>query len=163
MNKPQIHWFYKRVKVQKARENIYFELASGLAFLLRRFHLMQPETVLIDAVWRLFPGVGIELLDGTGAIRWQLQPIPAQLYSAPRKDGIIIKQESNPHDQTGYGVNMSANFKPRTNTVNLYYDVGEQIFIDMTGQEYYDTSIDLRLNQWMPNYVDLAVEGVYLP
>lgn len=160
MNKPQVHWFYKRVKVGNQVENVYFELASGLAFLLRRFHLMQPDyvKVLPGPVYYGFPGVGIELQSGTGDIRWQLQPIPAQLYSSPRKDGIIVKTETAPADASGFGVNMSANFKPRVNTINLFYDVGETLYIQMTGQQYFNPP-----GQWGPNYVDIAVEGVYIP
>lgn len=159
MERPQYHPFYKRIKVQRATESISFELASGLGYLLRRFHLMQPDYKIVAGPLTVpFPGVSIELKNGSGSIRKQLQPIPAQLYSAPRKDGITTKTESAPHDLTGYGISFSANFKPRTNTVNLFFDPGETLFIDMTGQQFFPGP-----GIWGPDYVDIFAEGIYVP
>lgn len=159
MNHPQVHWFYRRVKVNNIIMPIYFELAGGLAFLLRRFHMIQPEYVVVPGPAKVgFPLVGVEFIDGTGAIRWQLAPIPAKLYSCPRDEGVIIKTETKPADQTGYGINMSAVFKPRSNTINLFYDVGELISLKLSGFELLTPPAYL-----CPNYVDIAVEGVYIP
>lgn len=159
MDRPQSHWFYKRVHATKLYETIYFELAGGLSFLLRRFHFIQPEYVTTAGpVLTGFPIIGAEFIDGTGAVRWQLQPIPSNLYSAPRSNGVIVKTETAPVDQTGFGVNMSAVFKPRSNTVNLFYDVGELVTLKLTGFESLTPP-----GYICPNYVDLAVEGVYIP
>lgn len=159
MDRPQTHWFYKRIKAANIQEQFYFELGGGLAFLLRRFHLIQPEKVTTAGpVTTGFPIVGAEFIDGTGAVRWQLQAIPANLYSSPRSEGVIIKTETAPADMTGYGVNMSAVFKPRSNTVNLFYDVGELITMKLTGFEMLTPPGYL-----CPNYVDVAIEGVYIP
>lgn len=157
MDHPQVHWFYRRVQVKNIVEPIYFELAGGLAFLLRRFHMLQPEYAAGPAKVG-FPLVGVEFIDGTGAIRWQLDPIPAALYSCPRSEGVIVKTEAAPVDQTGYGINMSAVFKPRSNTINLFYDVGELISVRLNGFELLAPPGYL-----CPNYVDIAVEGVYIP
>jgi photosystem II stability/assembly factor-like uncharacterized protein len=105
-----------------------------------------------------YPLIGVEFTDGVGKIRWQLQPIPALLYSCPRYDGVIVKTETAPFDQTGYGVNMSHVFKPRSNTLNLFYDVGEVITCKLTGFEYI-----VAAGGYCPDYVDIAIEGVYLP
>jgi len=105
-----------------------------------------------------YPRIGVEFTDGTGAVRWQLQPIPAALHSAPRCDGVIVKTETAPYDMTGYGVNLSAVFKPRSNTINLFYDVGEIITCKLTGFEFLSPPA-----AFCPDYVDLAIEGVYLP
>lgn len=154
MRLPQVHWFYKRVKVNAPVQLLYFELAGGLAFLLRRFHLMQPDF----ASGVLFPKCGVELTDGTGKLRWQLQAIPADIYSAPRSTGVTVKTETAPQDQSGYGVNLSAIFKPRANTVNLFYDVGEQVNIRISGMEFVAIA-----GIWGPPYIDIAVEGYYIP
>jgi photosystem II stability/assembly factor-like uncharacterized protein len=105
-----------------------------------------------------YPQIGVEFTDGTGAVRWQLQPIPAKLYSAPRYDGVIVKTEPAPFDQKGYGVNLSAVFKPRSNTINLFYDVGELITCKLSGFEYLAPA-----GHYCPDYVDIAIEGVYVP
>ena len=105
-----------------------------------------------------YPRIGVEFTDGTGAVRWQLQPIPAALYSAPRCDGVIVKTEAAPCDATGYGVNLSAVFKPRSNTINLYYDVGELITCKLSGFEFMTPP-----GAFCPDYVDIAIEGVYIP
>jgi photosystem II stability/assembly factor-like uncharacterized protein len=105
-----------------------------------------------------YPLIGVEFTDGTGAVRYQLQPIPAMLYSAPRYNGVIVKTETAPHDQKGYGVNLSAVFKPRSNTINLFYDVGELITCKLTGFEFMTPP-----GAFCPDYVDIAIEGVYLP
>lgn len=159
MDKPQIHWFYKRIKTANIQEQFYFELGGSLAFLLRRFHLIQPEKITtVGPVITGFPLVGVELIDGTGGIRFQLQAIPANLYSSPRSEGVIMKTETAPADADAYGVNMSAVFKPRSNTVNLFYDVGELITMKLTGFEMLTPPGFL-----CPNYVDVAIEGVYIP
>ena len=158
MDRPQIHWFYKRVKVLNTTEQFYFELPGGLAFLLRRFHFIQPEYVKVLGVKYGFPLVGAEFIDGTGAIRWQLQSIPAGLYSSPRNEDVIVKTESAPADMKGYGVNLSAVFKPRSNTINLFYDIGELINIKLSGMEILTPPGYL-----CPNYIDIAVEGVFIP
>ena len=159
MDRPQTHWFYKRVKAANIQEQFYFELGGSLAFLLRRFHLIQPEKVIIPLGADVgFPLVGAEFIDGTGAVRWQLQSIPANLYSSPRSNGVIVKNETAPADATGYGVNLSAVFKPRSNTINLFYDVGELITMKLTGFELLTPPGYL-----CPNYVDIAIEGVYIP
>lgn len=105
-----------------------------------------------------YPQIGVEFIDGTGAIRWQLQALPAQLYSAPRRDGVIVKTEAAPCDMSAYGVNMSAVFKPRSNTINLFYDVGELITCKLTGFEFLTPPA-----AYCPDYVDIAIEGVYIP
>ena len=105
-----------------------------------------------------YPKIGVEFIDGTGAIRWQLDPIPAELYSAPRYNGVTTKIETAPADDKGYGVNLSAVFKPRSNTVNLFYDLGELITCKLTGFEFLTPP-----GAWCPDYVDIAVEGVYIP
>lgn len=105
-----------------------------------------------------YPIIGVEFTDGIGKTRWQLQPIPAILYSAPRLNGVIVKTEAAPVDQTGYGVNLSAVFKPRSVTLNLFYDVGEIINCKLTGFEY-----SVAAGGYTPDYVDIAIEGVYLP
>ena len=159
MEKAQSHWYYKRVQVNAPTYNLFFELPGGLSFLLRRFHLIQPDyKTLPGPAYLVFPSVGVELTDGTGAIRWQKDAIPAQLYSAPRRNGVIMKTETAPADITGYGVNMSAIFKPRAQTINLFYDIGEQIFIRLSGMEY-----NAAAAQWTPDYIDLAAEGVLIP
>lgn len=158
MDRPQTHWFYKRVKVQNIQEQIYFELGGGLAFLLRRFHFIQPEYIDVLGTRYGFPVIAAEFIDGTGAIRWQLQAIPANLYSSPRSEGVIVKTETAPADQTGYGINMSSVFKPRSNTINLFYDVGEVINLKLSGFELLTPPGYL-----CPNYIDVAVEGVYIP
>jgi len=159
MDRPQVHWFFQRVAVTSPVMRIFFELSGGLAFLLRRFHLIQPEYVVTPpAVYTGFPLVGVELTDGTGATRWQLQSIPADLYSAPRRNGVVMKTETAPADAGGLGVNMSAVFKPRSNTINLFYDTGENIFIRLSGMELLTPPGYL-----CPNFIDLAVEGVYIP
>jgi len=159
MDKPQSHWFFKRIKVNAPTYNLFFELAGGLGFLLRRFHIIQPDYIEKPGpVYHVFPSVGIEFTDGTGATRWQLQAIPGELYSAPRKDAVIIKTEPTPADLLAYGVNMSAIFKPRAHTINLFYDIGEQIYIRLSGMEY-----DSIIAQYKPDYIDIACEGVYIP
>jgi len=159
MDRSQTHWFYKRIKARNIQEQFYFELGGSLAFLLRRFHLIQPEKITTPGpVITGFPLVGAEFIDGTGAIRWQLQSIPANLYSSPRSEGVIVKTENAPADATGYGVNMSAVFKPRSNTINLFYDVGEIVTMKLTGFEKLTPPA-----YFCPNYVDVAIEGVYIP
>jgi hypothetical protein len=158
MNTKQTHWFFKRIQVQAPVEIAYFQLAAGYAFLLRRFHLIQPEYIqTAGPVYTGFPRVGVELHDGTGKLRWQLQSIPAEMYSSPRTDGVIVKTETAPFDQTGYGINMSAVFKPRSNTINLFYDTGENIFIRLSGMQLLTPPGFL-----CPNYIDIAAEGVYI-
>lgn len=159
MEKPQIHWFYKRIKAANIQEQFYFELGGSLAFLLRRFHFIQPEKVTTAGpVITGFPIVGAEFIDGTGAIRWQLQSIPANLYSGPGSEGVIKKTETAPADLSGFGVNLSAVNKPRSNTINLFYDVGEIITMKLTGFEYLTPP-----GYYCPDYVDIAIEGVYIP
>ena len=170
----QSHWFFQRIQVTAPVVEVFFELAGGLAFLLRRFHLIQPEYVRTGAfpayVYTAFPIVGVELTDGTGAIRWQRESIPATLYSAPRLNaenpqnaatpnlnGVIVKTETQPADTLAYGVNMSAVFKPRANTVNLFYDIGELIKIRLSGMQFLAAPGYL-----CPNYIDLAAEGTYV-
>lgn len=160
MDRPQSHWFYKRVHATKLYETLFFELPGGLAFLCRRFHFIQPEFVeTAGPVFTQFPIIGFEFIDGTGAIKWQKDPIPPELYSAPRRDGVIVKTETAPYDLEGFGINMSATFKPRTNTINLFYDVGELVTIKMTGFE----NLPAPVGYIAPNYVDVAVEGVFIP
>jgi hypothetical protein len=159
MENPKQHWFYKRFKVNNPVERWTFQIAGGLAFLLRRFHVIQPEYIEIAPNQFIkFPVVSVELTDGTGATRWQLQAIPAQLYSAPRLDNVIIKTETTPFDQLGYGVNMSAVFKPRSTTINLFYDKGENIFVRLSGMEKLTPPGYL-----CPDYIDLAIEGYFIP
>ena len=159
MEKPQVHWFYKRVKVNNPIELLYFELAGGLSFLLRRFHFIQPEYLeTAPGVFQGFPIVGVELTDGTGATRWQLQAIPADLYSAQRREGVILKTENTPCDPSAYGVNMSSVFKPRSNTINLFYNTGENIYIRLSGMELLTPP-----GYICPNFIDIAAEGVYIP
>lgn len=160
MDRPQSHWFYRRIHATKLYESIYFELGGGLAFLMRRFHFIQPEYVqTAGPVYTGFPIIGAEFIDGTGAVRWQLSPIPAELYSAPRRDGVIMKTETAAVDNEGFGVNMSAPFKPRSNTINLFYDVGELVSIKLTGFQLLPAPV----GYIAPDYVDIAVEGVYIP
>lgn len=158
MDRPQIHWFYKRIKAANIEEQFYFELGGSLSFLLRRFHFIQPEKVTIGGVTTGFPIIGAEFIDGTGATRWQLQAIPANLYSSPRSEGIIIKTETTPADFSAFGVSMSALFKPRSNTLNLFYDVGEVVTCKLSGFENLTPP-----GYFCPNYVDIAIEGVYIP
>ena len=155
----QYHLFFQRIHVTRAVENPYFQLPGGLAFLLRRFHLIQPEyaKVLPGPVYTGFPLVGVELLSGTGSTRFQLQSIPAQVYSAPRFSNVTVKTESAPVDLLAFGVNMSAVFKPRSVTLNLFYDVGENISIRLSGMEYIAA-----LGYLAPNYIDIAAEGVFI-
>jgi len=175
----QSHWFYQRIQITAPVVEVFFELAGGLAFLLRRIHSIQPEYVRTGApgayVYTGFPIVGIELTDGTGAIRWQRESIPATLYSAPRTNGgtstlppdaavppgsingVIVKAETAPADVLGFGINMSAVFKPRVNTINLFYDIGELIKIRLSGMEMLTPPGYL-----CPDYIDIAAEGVYL-
>jgi len=136
---------------------LFFELPGGLAFLLRRFHLIQPDYTTIALVDYIFPPVNIELTDGTGAIQWQYNAIPADLYSSPRRNGVIIKTETTPADASGYGVNMGCPFKNRAKTVNLFYDIGENIKMRITGMEY-----NAAAAIYTPNYIDIAAEGVFL-
>ncbi len=158
-DRPQVHWFFQRVKVLSPVERPYFQLPGGLAFLLRRFHLIQPEYVITAGpVYTGFPNVLAELTDGTGKTRWQLDAIPARLYSAPRLDRVTVKTETAPADQKAYGVNMSAVFKPRANTINLFYDIGENVLIRLSGMEF------LAVPGYLcPNYIDICIEGVFIP
>jgi hypothetical protein len=158
-NRPQVHWFFQRVKVLNPVERPYFQLPGGLAFLLRRFHLIQPEYIITAGpVYTGFPNVLAELTDGTGKTRWQLDAIPAVLYSAPRVSGVKMKTETAPADQSAYGVNMSAVFKPRSNTVNLFYDIGENVSMRLSGMEY------LAVPGYLcPNFIDVCIEGVFIP
>ena len=158
MNSSQVFWFFQRVHVLHAEERIYFPLAQGLAFLARRYHLIQPEYLktLLGPIG--FPLINVEFTDGTGAIRWQKDAIPTNLYSAPTYEGVIVKAETTPADKTGFGINMSAVFKPRAVTLNLFYDVGETIGIRLTGQQLLTPP-----GYYCPNYVDIAVEGIYNP
>jgi hypothetical protein len=159
MKKRQYHLFYKRVKVGNQTESLFFELDNGLSYLLRRFILIQPDYgVFAGPLTVGYPGVGVELETNTGAKRWQLDPVPAELYSAPRKDRVTVKTETAPVDLNGYGVNMSAVFKPRAVTLNLFYDVGEIIYVKITGQEYITPP-----GAWGPDYIDIALDGEYLP
>ena len=159
MENQQYHLFFKRVKVQHSVELITFELPGGLAFLFRRFHMIQPEYKIYGGpVTVIHPPVFVELTDGTGATRWQSQAIPALEYSAPRKDGVVVKTETAPVDQSAYGVNLSACFKPRSVTVNLHYDVGENVFIRLSNMLAVIGTPD-----YSPNYVDIAAEGVFIP
>jgi hypothetical protein len=105
-----------------------------------------------------YPKLGVEFIDGTGAIRWQLQALPAELYSSPRYNGVVVKTETAPYDNTGFGVNLSAVFKPRSNTINLFYDVGELVTCKLTGFEFLTPP-----GNFCPDYVDIAIEGVYIP
>lgn len=158
-DKPRTFWFYKRVKIEHPTETVLFHLAAGLGFVFRRFQLIQPDYLITPGpVTNLFPGLGVELVSGTGIVRWQLQAIPADTYSAPRRDRITVKTETAPVDLLAYGVNMTAPFKPRANTVNLFYDINEIINIKISGQEYFSGP-----GIWGPNYVDFAAEGFYLP
>lgn len=160
MDRPQTQWFYRRIHATKLYESIYFELAGGLSFLLRRFHFIQPEYVqTAGPVFTAFPIIGVEFIDGTGAVRWQKDPIPPDLYSAPRRDGVIIKTETAAADQQGFGINMTAPFKPRSNTINLFYDVGELVTVKLTGFQ----NLPAPVGYIAPNYVDIAVEGIYIP
>jgi hypothetical protein len=93
------------------------------------------------------------MLDGTGAIRWQLQAVPSELYSAPRVDGVTVKVEPAPADASGFGINMSAVFKPRAQTLNLFYDVGENIKIRLSNM------VNVAGYGYAPNFIDLAFEG----
>ena len=109
----QSHWFFQRIHAMHHIETMDFELAGGLGFLLRRFHLIQPEYVKLPGpTYIFFPKVGIEFVSGTGAIRYELQPIPAPLYSAPRFNDVQVKTEIKPFDLKAFGVNLSAVFKP---------------------------------------------------
>jgi len=161
MENKQVHWFFKRFQVNAPVLLHTFELPGGMGFLLRRFHLIQPDHITIPGAPPVivpFPSVAVELTDGTGATRWQLQAIPAQLYSAPRRDNVIVKAEAAPADLSGFGINMSANFKPRSNTINLFYDIGEQIYIRLSGMEFKTPPAT-----YCPNYIDLAAEGYFIP
>ena len=156
--RPQVKWFYKRVKVQDYRERVIFELASGLSYLLRSFLYMQPEYKIVAGPLTIgFPFVGAEFQSGSGDIRYQLDPIPAPVYSAPRFDGVVTKTETAPFPG-GYGINMSAAFKPRENKINLFYDVGETIVLILSGQQYFSGPAI-----WGPDYIDIALQGVYIP
>jgi len=160
MDRPQNHWFYQRIKVNAPTYLVFFELAGGLGFLLRRYHLIQPDYFKnpISGVITPYPSVNVELTDGTGAIQWQKNAIPSELYSAQRRSDVVIKTETAPADKSGFGVNMSAVFKPRAQTVNLFYDIGEQIYCRLSNLSYNQT-----LAQWTPDYIDFAIEGVYIP
>lgn len=159
MQRPQVKWFYRRVHILNPRERVIFELASGLGYLLRSFHFMQPEYKIVAGPLTLpFPIIGVELQSGSGDIRYQMQPIPAALYSAPRFAGVITKAETSPVDQKGFGVNMSAEFKPRSNKINLFYEQGETIVIYLSGQQYFSGPAI-----WGPDYIDIALQGVYVP
>jgi len=156
---PQTHWFFKRVHTANPVEMVYFELAGGMAYLLRRFHIIQPEYIKqAGPIYTGYPKVGVELYDGTGKLRWQLQSIPAEQYSSPRIDGVTVKTEAAPVDLTAYGVNMSAVFKPRSNTINLFYDVGENIFCRLSGMQLLTPP-----GFMCPDYIDIAMEGIYIP
>lgn len=157
MDRPQHHWFFQRVHATHNEEYLNFELAGGLAFLLRRFHMIQAEYATAHAGIG-FPLVGVEFIDGTGAIRWQKDAIPAALYSAPRFNGVTVKTETKPADMLAFGVNLSAVFKPRSNTINLFYDVGELVRVKLTGFEYIAA-----FGNYCPDYLDFAIEGVYIP
>lgn len=105
-----------------------------------------------------FPEIGVEFIDGTGKTKWQKDAIQAVLYSAPRREGVIVKTETAPADDKAYGVNMTGIFKPRANTINLYYDVGEKIYVRLKGFQFLNPP-----GFYCPNFVDFAVEGVYIP
>lgn len=153
----QVYWFFQRVHVTSPVMQLYFELAGGLCFHLRRFHMIQPEYYVPAVGAKVdFPFVNVELTDGTGAIRWQREAIPAQLYSAPRYNDVTVKTETAPADNKAFGVNLSTVFKPRANTVNLFYDKGENIFVRLSGFELLTPPGYL-----CPNYLDLAIEGTY--
>ncbi|MGB7569594.1 MAG: hypothetical protein WBM07_17150 [Chitinivibrionales bacterium] len=156
MYKKQSQLFYKRVEVSKDTEDVFFRLASGLGFILREFQLIHPTKANIDGVWYTYPDVNVELQDGSGVVRFQLGPIPAPLYSCPRSDGVFLKNEASPVDQTAYGVSMSASFKPRAKKLNLYYEPNEQINIRLTNMIFDD-------GQWMPDYIDVVCIGIYIP
>lgn len=158
MEYPQVHWFFTRVHCLHAEEYPYFQLPGGLAFLLRRIHIIQPEYAEVLGVNYGFPVIDVELLDGTGATRWQSQAIPENLYSAPRSEGVTVKTETAPVDALAFGVNMSAVFKPRSITLNLFYDVGENIKIRLSNIQLLTPP-----GYYCPNYIDLAVEGVFIP
>jgi hypothetical protein len=69
-----------------------------------------------------------------------------------------MKTETAPADQNAYGVNMSAVFKPRSNTINLFYDIGENVLVRLSGMEL------LAVPGYLcPNYIDLCIEGVFIP
>lgn len=158
-DRPQVHWFFQRVHVTAPTERPYFQLPGGLAFLLRRIHIIQPEYVITAGpVYTGFPNVKAELTDGTGKTRWQLDPIPAVLYSAPRVSGVVMKTETTPADLKAFGVNMSAVFKPRANTINLFYDLGENVLIRLSGMEFLAVP-----GYYCPNYIDICIEGVFIP
>ena len=160
MERPSSFWFYKRVKISSPKDTIFFDFATGLGFLMRSFIIMQPDHKVVAGPLTLgFPGVGIELENGSGEVRWQKDAIPAALYSSPRKDAIITKTETAPVDATGYGVSMSATIhKPRQNLVNLYYEPGETIIIRISGQEFITPP-----GIWGPDFVDILVLGYYIP
>lgn len=156
-NGQQYHLFFQRIQVNAPSMRVVFQLPGGYAFLLRRFHLIQPDFITIGLVDYIFPPVNVELTDGGGAIQWQYNAIPADLYSSPRRDGVKIKTEAAPADLSGFSINMGCPFKNRAKTLNLFYDVGENINIRLSGMEY-----NAAAAIYTPNYIDLAAEGVFL-
>lgn len=155
--KKQYHLFYKRLQVKSGLERIIFELDSGLAFLARRFHAIQPQLINFGGASYIFPDVSVSFISGSGSVRYQQSAIPTDLYSSPRRDLVRIKTETTPADLSGYSINMSAAFKNRAKTINLFYGIGETIQLEITGQEYEPIPAIYK-----PNYIDLALEGIYL-
>jgi len=114
--------------------------------------------------------IKIEIFDNANNFVRQPEPHVVELFSTPGKQNSFIRPAPQPYDQSGYGVNFSANAPLFSSTLNFLYRFGDIVWIKFSEFERVTQLNDpngdpaqLTSPFWSPNYIDVFLEGYYTP
>ena len=150
-------WIYKRLQVGHYREYFTYSISYGYGYLLRTLKYKYPDMVSGSPVQS--ERLKLEFFDNANYTARQPAPFSFDLISSPGMDGATVSAAPSPADAEAFNVNFSAKPFPKSlGTLNFLYKYGDVLRIDVTGQ-LFDSGTGL----WSPNYIDLLMQGYYVP
>ena len=112
----------------------------------------------------------LEILDNANNNPRQPSPVKVDLMTSPGRAGTIYRNAADPVDQNGYGINFSANPALFSSTLNFLYRYNDLIQITFSNIEIvdqvispYDGTPAAVTPFYSPRYIDLVLEGYYVP
>jgi hypothetical protein len=124
-----------------------------------------------ESVWCSYaPDLKIEIFDIANDKERQSEPFIVDLFSTPGREGSFYRPAPLPYNQAGFGVNASVTPPKYSSSLNFLYRYGDAIWIKFSGMQSITTiknpetgAMDACTAFWSPSYIDILLEGYYVP
>lgn len=116
------------------------------------------------------PQINVEVFDVANDFTRQLSPVPVDLFCTSGSQECFFRPSPQPVDADGFNVNYTANSPYLSLQLNYFYKRGETFFMKISGQNQtafhfnpFNGVTSAITPTWTPAFVDLLVEGYYVP